>query len=149
MIDYPTDKFFIQPLKKGQHDYQNLIDSDYLIEISNWLQRGWELFKKEAQLSIAYAVIAAIFYALLNLLVPMGGLVITLPLLAGFMIVSLRQLHSQQPEFINYFWGFRHFLPLLVFSVVSTIFITLGMMLFIIPGIYLMVAYLFAPFLII
>ena len=51
--------------------------------------------------------------------------------------------------FNNYFWGFRHFLPLLVFSIVSTIFIFIGILLLVIPGIYLAVAYTFAPYLIV
>jgi uncharacterized membrane protein len=56
---------------------------------------------------------------------------------------------NQNPEFKNYFWGFRHFLPLLLFTIVSSVLITIGIMLLVVPGIYLSVAYLFAPYLII
>jgi uncharacterized membrane protein len=56
---------------------------------------------------------------------------------------------KQTVELKHYLCGFRHFLPLLVFTIVSTIFIFIGFLLLIIPGIYLTVAYLFAPFLIV
>jgi uncharacterized membrane protein len=50
---------------------------------------------------------------------------------------------------VRYFWGFRHLVPLLLFTIVSTAFIFIGLVLFVIPGLYLTVAYLFAPYLIV
>lgn len=148
MTDYSIKTFFIKPSQKGVEDFENLINRDYQIKISNWFSSGWEIFKKNAGVSIAFAVLAGIVYILLST-IPLAGLLVWYPVIAGFIIASLISLKNQSVEFKNYLWGFRHFLPLLVFTVVSTIFISIGVLLLIVPGIYLSVAYIFAPWLIV
>ena len=56
---------------------------------------------------------------------------------------------NQKTEFVRFFWGFRHLVPLLLFTIVSTTFILIGFMLLVLPGIYVTVAYLFAPYIIV
>jgi len=148
MTDYSTKTFFIKPSQKGVNDFEDLINSDYQIKISSWFSSGWEIFKKNAGVSIAFAVVAGILYLLLRS-IPFAGLLVWYPIIAGFIIVSLLSFRNQTIEFKNYLWGFRHFFPLLVFTIVSTIFIFIGFLLLIVPGIYLSVAYLFAPCLIV
>jgi len=148
MTGYSTRTFFIKPSQKGVKDFEDLINSDYQIKISNWFSSGWEIFKKNAGVSIAFAVLAGIGYLLLSS-IPFVGILVWYPIIAGFIIVSLMFFRNQTIEFKNYLWGFRHFFPLLVFTIVSTIFILIGLLLFIVPGIYLTVAYLFAPCLIV
>ena len=148
MTGFSIKTFFIKPSQKGVGDFEDLINSDYQIKISNWFSRGWEVFKKDAGVSIAFSVLAGICYILLSN-IPLAGLLVWYPIIAGFIIVSLMSFRNQTVEFKNYFWGFRHSLPLLVFTIVSTIFIFIGLLLLIAPGIYLTVAYLFAPCLIV
>jgi uncharacterized membrane protein len=148
MTDYSAGSFFIKPSSRGVNDFEDLINRDYQIDIRKWLGNGWEIFKANAGPSIAFAVLAGICYAVL-LQIPFAGLLIMYPLMAGFIIISLMFYQNKTAEFKNYFGGFRHFLPLLLFTIVSTLFITIGMILLIIPGIYLSIAYVFAPFLII
>lgn len=148
MTDYSIRTFFIKPSQKGVKDFETLINSDYQIKIGNWFSSGWKVFKKDAGFSIAFAVIAGICYLLLSS-IPFAGLLIWYPIIAGFIIISLMAFGNQTVELKNYLWGFRHFIPLLVFTIVSTIFIFIGLLLLIVPGIYLSVAYLFAPCLIV
>ena len=148
MTDYSIKTFFIKPSQKDVKDYETLINSDYQIKISNWFSSGWKIFKKDAGVSIAFAVLAGICYLLLSR-IPFAGLLVLYPIIAGFIIVSLISFRNQTVEFKNYFGGFRHLIPLLVFTILSTIFIFIGVLLLIVPGVYLSVAYLFTPCLIV
>lgn len=148
MTDYSIKTFFIKPSQKDVKDFETLINSDYQITISNWFSSGWKIFKKDAGVSIAFAVLAGICYLLLSR-IPFAGLLVWHPIIAGFIIVSLMSFRNQTVEFKNYFGGFRHLIPLLVFTILSTIFIFIGVLLLIVPGVYLSVAYLFAPCLIV
>mgnify|MGYP001109631286 CR=1 FL=1 len=56
---------------------------------------------------------------------------------------------EQTPEFRDFFAGFQYFLPLLLLSLITSIFIAIGILLLIIPGIYLAVAYLFSSYLVV
>jgi hypothetical protein len=151
MADDADKNFFVTPSRKGVEDFQSLIDKDYQITITEWIKKGWELFKKDAGLSVVFAVITVAAYFLANNILPfgIGGTLIGLPLFAGFIIVALMLFRNQKTQFASYFGGFRHFVPLLLFTIVSTVFILIGLCLFVIPGIHFTVAYLFAPFLII
>jgi uncharacterized membrane protein len=143
--------FFIAPSKKSVDDFQFLIERDYQVAITEWLKKGWELFKKDAGPAVVFMVIAAIAYAAATFLIPfgIGSTVIMLPLLAGFIIISLMLCRNQQTEFVRFFWGFRHLVPLLLFTIVSTAFILIGFMVLVLPGLYVTVAYLFAPYIIV
>ena len=102
------------------------------VAISEWLKKGWDLFKKDAGLSIVFTVIAVVAYVAAGFLIPfgIGSMVISVPLFAGFIIIALMLSRNQQSEFVRYFWGFRHLVPLLLFTIVSTAFIFIGLVLF-------------------
>jgi len=148
MSENSQSSFFIKPSEKGVKDFEALINTEYQIKISEWIASGWMLFKKDAGLSVAFAVLAGISYLLVSS-IPFATLLIWYPIMAGFIIVSLMTFRNRSVEFKNYFWGFRHFIPLLVFTIISTIFIVIGVLCLLIPGIYLAVAYLFSPYLIV
>jgi hypothetical protein len=80
-------------------DFASLLASDYSVAISGWLQKGWDLFKKDAGPSIVFTVIAVIAYAAAGFFIPfgIGSMVISVPLFAGFII----RLH-----FIIFFFDF-------------------------------------------
>ncbi|MCP4715350.1 MAG: hypothetical protein GY868_09550 [Deltaproteobacteria bacterium] len=149
MFDYSsTGPFFIKPSQQGVNDFDALIDRDYQVLISKWLQEGWDIFRQNAGTAIAFAVVAGICFLVANA-VPFVGLLVTYPVLAGFIIMALLVFQDRTAGFNTYLWGFRHFLPLLMFSIVSTVFMAVGFMLLVVPGVYLSVAYLFAPYLIV
>ena len=76
-------------------------------------------------------------------------LAVSTPLFMGNFIVSAKLLQGQTPEFRDFFAGFQYFLPLLLLSLVAGLFIGIGTILLIIPGVYLAVAYLFASYLVV
>ena len=78
-----------------------------------------------------------------------ASIAVTSPLLMGNFIVSAKLLQGQTPEFRDFFAGFQYFLPLLLLSLVAGLFIGIGTLLLIIPGVYLAVAYMFASYLVV
>jgi hypothetical protein len=151
MAENTGGDFFIAPSKKSVDDFRSLIERDYQVTVTKWLKKGWGLFTKDAAPAVVFTIIAVIVYAAATLLIPfgIGSMVISIPLLAGFIIIALMLCRNQKTEFVRFFWGFRHLVPLLLFTIVSTTFILIGMMLLVLPGIYAAVAYLFAPYIIV
>jgi hypothetical protein len=123
-----------------------------IVQPGKYLRQGWEMFKQNSGGFIAFALLFLIIQGFLNYLPRVGGLValaISGPLYAGFYIVSAKMLQRQTPVFQDFFTGFQFFLPLLLLTGVSTLLILLGLVLLVVPGIYLMVCYLFAALIVI
>jgi uncharacterized membrane protein len=78
-----------------------------------------------------------------------ASIAVTSPLFMGNFIVSAKLLQGQPPEFRDFFAGFQYFLPLMLLSLVAGLFIGIGTLLLIIPGIYLIVAFMFASYLVV
>ncbi len=125
---------------------------DYHIRTGYYLKAGWELFKQNAVGFVGFSVLAFIVVLALNKLPGLGQVltyVVGPPLWAGFLIVALKLRLNQPTEVNDFAAGFAYILPLLLYSVVSSIFISVGLLLLILPGIYLMVGYVFTTWLII
>jgi uncharacterized membrane protein len=123
-----------------------------IVQPGKYLREGWELFKLNPGGFIAFALVFFIIQAILGYLPRVGGLIslaISGPLYAGFYIVSAKLLQRQTMVFQDFFTGFQFFLPLLLLTVVSSLFIIAGLILLILPGIFLMVCYLFASMIVI
>jgi uncharacterized membrane protein len=101
---------------------------------------------------VGFCLLYLLIQAALHSIPYVGALVsfaISTPLLMGNFIVSAKLLHRQTPEFRDFFQGFQYFLPLLLLSLVAGVFIAIGTILLIIPGLYLIVAYMFASYLVV
>lgn len=125
---------------------------DYHIQTGYYLKAGWELFKQDAVGFIGFSVVALIVILALNKLPGLGQVltyVVGPPLWAGFLIVAMKLRLNQPTEVNDFTKGFAYLLPLLLYSIVSSIFISVGLILLILPGIYLMVGYVFTSWLII
>jgi len=125
-----------------------LIEKGYQTDIGNYISKGFQIFEKEVGLFIGYTAI----YMLINMfsiIIPFGSLFISGPLTAGFFIVAHKINKGESYEFSTFFKGFDFFIPLFLFTLISIIFIAIGTLALILPGIYLAVAYTFAiPFII-
>ncbi len=136
----------------------DLLSRDYEVKIGDYFSRGWEIFKSYAWGFILYTLVLGLIAVLLSQLpAPLGtrseeefaggNLIFNIlsPVLsAGFYFVSFQVARNRPKNFSDFFNGFKKFLPLFLTSLVSGIFIFLGMIALIIPGIYLAVSYMFA-----
>jgi uncharacterized membrane protein len=122
------------------------------LPLGDYFKTGWGLFKQYPTGFVGFCLINLLIQGVLNSLSYVGvaaAAAISTPLLMGNFIVSAKLLHGQAPEFRDFFTGFQYFLPLLLLSVVAGVFISIGTLLLIIPGVYLAVAYLFASYLVV
>ncbi len=131
---------------------EDTIPPDYHIRPGYYLKAGWELFKQNAAGFIGFSVVALIVLLALNAKAGLGQVlayIIGPPLYAGFLIVAMKLLQNQLTQVNDFTSGFKFILPLVLYSVVSSIFISVGFVLFIVPGLYLLVGYLFTTWLIV
>ncbi len=131
---------------------EDIIPPDYHIRPGYYLKAGWELFKQNAAGFIGFSVVALIVLLALNAKAGLGQVlayIIGPPLYAGFLIVAMKLLQNQLTQVNDFTSGFKFILPLVLYSVVSSIFISVGFVLFIVPGLYLLVGYLFTTWLIV
>lgn len=125
---------------------------DYHIRTGYYLKGGWELFKQNAVGFIGFSVVVLILMVVITGIPGLGRVLwyfVGPPLWAGLIIVVMKMLLSQPTQVNDFSRGFAFLLPLLLYSVVSSIFIFIGFMLLILPGLYLLVGYLFTSWLII
>jgi hypothetical protein len=122
------------------NDYSSRIDdlknNGYRVKTEEYFTKGFIIFKKKPEFFILFTLV---FFALM----PFGGFIVSGPLTAGFFIVAHKLNNNQTVHFENFFDGFNAFIPLFLYTIVSGILLFLAYLAFVIPGIYLTIAYTF------
>jgi hypothetical protein len=122
------------------------------LPLANYFQNGWDIFRQYPYGFITFCLVNFLIQVILHAIPILGPLVsfaISPALMMGNFIVAAKILHRHTPHFGDFFSGFFLFWPLLLVSVVGSLLIGIGMIFFIIPGIYLTVGYLFASCLVV
>ncbi len=130
-------------LDPGELD--SLRSREYAVRPGAFLRRGWELFRENPGGYAGFTALAALLQAALSQ-VPVVGWAVSLaagPLWAGLFVVACLGIRRRRTSFGDFFRGFRYFLPLLLASLLTTIFVAAGLLLLLVPGIYLAVSYVF------
>lgn len=79
-----------------------------------------------------------------QILVSVAGSAATYPFLAGLNMVGIRRAADQPVTFNEVFNHFGRFVPLLITGLLMMVLVYVGLLLFVLPGIYLSVAYMLA-----
>jgi hypothetical protein len=122
------------------------------LPLEHYFKTGWGLFKQYPIGFVGFCLLNFAIQLTLSLVPPLAvalSLVISTPLFMGNFIVSAKLLQGQTPALRDFFLGFHYVLPLLLLSLVAGIFIGIGTLLLVVPGVYLAVAYLFAAVLVV
>lgn len=103
--------------------------------------RGWDIFKANVgPLLGGFVVLAALISA--SSYVVVGPLVIGGPLMVGYFKMVRDAAAGRPAQFGDLFYGFQNgFLPALLVGLVSQLLITVGMVLCILPGLFLVLVY--------
>lgn len=103
--------------------------------------RGWDIFKANVgPLLGGFVVLAALISA--SSYVVVGPLVIGGPLMVGYFKIVRDAAAGRPAQFGDLFYGFQNgFLPALLVGLVSQLLITVGMVLCILPGLFLVLVY--------
>jgi hypothetical protein len=140
---------------------QEILSRDYVLDIRSCVQRGWKLVRSDFWPSVG---ITALLLALLGFASsvggasiqhgPMGhdsaeitsafGIVVFGPLMGGLMHYLLKKIRHEKATIETVFVGFSsRFLHLFLAGFVTTIVTWLGFICFLLPGIYVLVAWMF------
>jgi len=125
---------------------------DYQVNLGSYFTKGLEIFKGNIGGFIGFTLILFIINMVLSAIPVIGTIIsmgINAPLGAGYYLVAKKLLNNEATTFGDFFKGFDYFTPLFLAGLVSGLFITLGMLLLLIPGIYLAVSYMFTSLMII
>jgi uncharacterized membrane protein len=118
-------------------------------DVGSCLRYGWALYQRDPWLLSLATVLAALINFLASW-VPFASMLTYMPLLAGLYLMVVRIDDGRPTTIGNLFDGFQYFfLPLVVASVLTSLLITLGIILLVLPGIYLALAYGFVALMIV
>ena len=121
---------------------EQIVAEGYHIDLGAVIGEGWNMFVANAGGFVGFALVGGIIAVLLA--VTIIGLLFVTPLMAGFFIVPLLMLKGRRPTFGNFFDGFNKLGGYILLGLVMGLFVLLGYIFLIIPGIYLTVAYTWA-----
>lgn len=124
-----------------------IIGNGYNLNITDCFRRSWRLYLDNFGILTGTTALVIVILSFLNSLAPAGnvaGFALLGVLFAGLSLIYLKRIRGQTATIQDTFEGFnRCFVPLLVSSVLTSIFTIIGFTLCILPGIYLFVAWLF------
>jgi hypothetical protein len=130
-----------------QGKIQQIIDSGVDFDIKEILTKAWEMFKSQALFHVGYMVLIAAIQAGFALYLKdftfLYSLFLAPPLVCGFYLVANRQSQEEYLDFQNYFEGFKYWWNLVTANLISSTVIVLGIICFILPGVYLLIGYMF------
>jgi uncharacterized membrane protein len=128
---------------------EGLIASGYNTDAGKYISKGYNIFKKDMGMFIGYTALYLLISGAASCIPFFGSVLLTGPLTAGFFIAA-RKINKNEPYDFGTFWkGFDFFVPLMLYTLISTILGILAFIALIIPGIYLVVGWVFAvPFIV-
>jgi uncharacterized membrane protein len=122
------------------------------LPIGDCIRRGWDLALQNLGPFIGYTCLVIAIHVALAFIPILGwvaGIVINPALSAGYFIYIRKKIRGEQAEFQDFFGGFDYLGQLFILGLVSGFLIFIGTLLCIIPGLYLMVGYMFSSFLVV
>jgi len=122
------------------------------LPLGEYLKTGWRLFLNFPGGFVGFFLVYLLIQIVLSFVPWIGGVasfVVGPALMMGNFIVCAKLLQSRSPQFSDFFLGFRFFIPLLLTALVGGVLVGIGFLLLVIPGIYLLVSYLFASSLVV
>ena len=119
----------------------------YTIDIGRCIGRGWELVKKDFWLLVGASCIAFLIMGgvgIIPILGAIAGLVIDGAILGGLYLLILKRIRGQAATVGDVFAGFSlAFVQLMLAQIVVSLLSALGIVLCILPGIYLIISWVF------
>jgi hypothetical protein len=126
----------------------DLISRGYNTDAGKYIGEGYHIFEKDMGKFIGFTALYFLITTASSF-VPFGPVFLSGPLTAGFFIVARKIKKNESYDFGTFWQGFDDFVPLMLYTLISTILGFLAFLALIVPGIYLVVGWTFAiPFII-
>ena len=123
-----------------------LISNGYQFRTPLYMGQAFELVKRNFGLFASFTMVYIAFLFLVWRLGETGSflnLFVTGPVSAGFYLVIHKMVTGRALSFENFFDGFRIYLPVMVAAMASNLLISIGSLLFIVPGLLVAISLLF------
>ncbi len=118
------------------------------VNMGNWISKSWDLlfsdFGNFLLITLLYIVINAVVSGTV-----IGAFIVIGPLTVGFFISIMKKIKGDQINIGDLGKGFQFFAAAFLSSIVVSVFITIGFIFLIIPGIVISALYMFTPLFII
>ncbi|MBD3165819.1 hypothetical protein GF324_04430 [bacterium] len=125
---------------------QEVVMHGYRMNPAEYITRSLVVLRDNFGPFLGFALLAVLAQILLEPALLIGPALLEV-FFAGAVLLTLKALHKKPFAFGEFFDGFQYFLEIFLYSIVSTILVLIGFMLFILPGIYLVISYTLAvPF---
>lgn len=125
-----------------------LREAGYDFDIKEIFIRAWQMYLKQPLQSSAFVMfifsLQLLAYLYLKDFAVLQGIFLAPPLYSGFYLVANKISLKQQVVYPDFFKGFNFYIPVFSIWLIGQILTALGLVLFIVPGIYLAVAYSFS-----
>jgi hypothetical protein len=132
---------------------EEILAQGYTVRTGDYLRKGWEVFSGYPVGFLGFAFLLTLASNAVPFLVPIAGqlvgLTIQLIMMAGLALVAWEQMRSRPVAFSDFFPAWHTVGQLFLCTVVGLFLIAVGLILLVIPGIYLMIAYTFSYMLIV
>ena len=135
-------------------DTPDVIAAEYLrrnasVDIGDAISRGWQLVMDHMGILVGGSLLAWVVTLALGC-VPIVGWILSMVLVGGLYLFFIRRIRGENVEIGDVFSGFSlAFAPLALAGLLTWLLTTIGLILCILPGIYLLVGYVFVPALVI
>ncbi|MBX2841359.1 MAG: hypothetical protein KTR26_06280 [Flammeovirgaceae bacterium] len=130
---------------------ERLIYEGYELRIGFYISRAFEVFQRNIGGFIGFGLVILAINVALTFIPIIGSFATTIinaPLGIGWAIVTGKIIREEPFEFGDFFKGFDLFSPLALGALVSGVLIMIGIFILIIPGIYLVVGYMWVSLII-
>ncbi len=142
-----------EPTAATPKSIREIIALGYHVKSLEYLREGWKTFKRYPTGFLGFAMLFTVAsQAALTLGRVVGqlvGIVIQVIMLAGIAMVVWKETQKGPTRFTDFFPDWTTLGHLMVCTILALLLVITGLMLFIVPGIYLMVCYMFANMLIV
>lgn len=127
---------------------ERIRERGYDFDILNLFVRAWEMYKLQPLLNASYTMLiisaALLFSIYFRDYAFLFTIFVSPPLLSGFYFVANKHSRGEPVVYPDFFKGFSLYMPIFSIWLIGQIIVSLGIIAFVIPGIYLAVAYNFA-----
>ena len=131
---------------------EQILNDGFHFSIGECLSEGFDIFKQNPAGFLGFTLLLTLVNVVPEIATTTFGEasgsiisvvtnLLTVPLGVGFSLVAKRIYHEEEYDFSNFFDGFQHTMPLIIASILTILATVLGLILLVIPGIYLAVAF--------
>lgn len=118
-------------------------------DLKNTFAKAWNLYMSQVLLHLSFMLfifsIQGVFLLYLKDFMLLYSLILAPPLMTGFSLVANKSSQEVPVRYVDFFGGFKFWFLMISIWLIGQIMVALGLIVLIIPGIYLAVSYMFAP----